>query len=214
MLKFCSVRLFVSALTLTCYGIGAQASCDEKKGFEQANVYIQPALSAGRSLTQSQMRGLDEALNGISFESVSQSLSQNKMSIYSGYLQDIFTDIAILQRTGSLQNTGLSLQSLNWAKQLFEQLCAAEQDNPLLRPEPQLQHRLGAITFSFSKLMNIGDAADVRSYFNLSLVFFLLLGLISLIAFVWKLHAIAKRFLASELALEIGRMLRLDKLRV
>lgn len=174
----------------------AQAQCFERQVFQQAMQQTREALYDGRALSGAQQQGLGDALSRLDVGDLSEQLSAHRLSIYSVFLADTLARLGEVQRSGSVQGTDLTAVDISWAAQILDELCIATQENKVPEHVGQARHFLGLITLTFEDAFVMGDAPDIRSYLNLSLVFALLLGAISLIVFVWKAYVITQRALA------------------
>lgn len=205
--------MFVLASLAFVQATIVQAQCLERAAFAQASAQLQ-GVSAGQALTSAQRARLGSALQRLNAGEIAAQLSAHRMSIYAGFLAETLSDLALVQRTGSLQGSGLDALDVAWAAQIFDELCIAQRENIAAEHVGQAKHFLGLITFTFTDAFELGNAPDIRSYINLSLVFFLLLGLISLIVFIWKAYVITVTLLASRKTCKIEAMLRVDGLEI
>ncbi len=198
--------LFVAAII----GGFAEASCNEKRAFDQVGLQTKQFLSDGAPLSQAQKHALGSALAQLSTNNVKALLTQNDLTIYGPFVTELLGDLSRLQR-GELRNASdLTPQSMRLAAQVFDEVCQSETASAARAEEVTQSRQLGLITFSFESAFRLGNSPDVRSYINLSLVFFLLLGLISMIVFAWKVYAIAYTMLTNRRSCKIPAVLSIS----
>ena len=193
------------------FGNLAHASCEEIRAFEDVKAQTQRFLTNGGLLTQTERLALGEALKRIDPSSLKTLLTQRDLSIYGPFLSKMLADLEWLQRTGRGSTADFRAQDMRLAEQIFDELCEIEEASEEPLPKTGKSRALGLITFSFENAFRMGSAPDVRSYFNLSLVFFVLLGTISLIVFSWKAYVIAFTLLTSRRSCRIAATLKLPE---
>jgi len=179
------------------------------RAFDDASRHSVPALEEDRALTRAERLGLGNAIQQLDMAEITSTLAQNNLSIYTVFLAGVLDKLSDLQSAQSGSQIGLSASDVKFALQIFDQLCFVDGGETPTSDAEKSTHGLGLITFTFSGVFNVASSPDVRAYFNLSLVFFLLLGLISLITLVWKIYAISLRFMARRKTCKIPAVLRL-----
>ncbi|MGB7317117.1 MAG: hypothetical protein WBC85_04035 [Planktotalea sp.] len=194
------VQVFIGLWFVLFAGTMAQASCVEKRVFDQINQIIQRTVFDGLPISLSERHALTVALNRLQPDSVAPLLKQSSLSIYAPFLDDLLKDIDALGRQGNAKTIGIGAMDMRLGAQIFDELCQPEAEIVARFDSSAQSRQLGLITFSFESAFRLGSSPDIRSYFNLSLVFFVLLGLISLVVFSWKAYVIVDTFLANRKA--------------
>lgn len=192
----------------TLFSARAQAGCYEKFAFDQVRMYAKGALTRGGTLSDFQKTGLDHALRQLTLSPLTPRLQAKGMEAHAPFLNDMLAQLAELRRSGESRTTSLSFSKLDKATQIFEELCIVEQEINGSTKAPQTKHILERDQNTLSNSAVTGTKADIRSYTNLSLVFFFLLGLISLIVFCWKSYVIAFPLLMNRKSCKIQATLR------
>ena len=192
----------------------AQAACEEKYAFNEVRAATVGLFKTGIPLSESQSASLSAALQDLDLLKVFPRLTEHRQTIHAPFLNRLIASLTTLQQIGRWDLVTLSKTNLDKAEQIFEELCETV---VALNAEPQeVSQRLmfELIDFSFTSPFCEGDAADIRSYFYLSLVFFFLLGLISLIVFCWKANVLAIPILKNRKTCLIQATLRVTELDV
>ena len=170
------------------------AACEEKRAFDQVRVLIGATLATGVPLGNSSRDGLARAVSQLNILAIFPVLAANNQAMHAPFLKNVLDEVALLGRTGRGDPRVLSAVNIEKTAQILEELCAVTQ--PINQASIGVDKRLilERFDFNFTNPFRGWTGADVRSYFNLSLVFFVLLGLISLIVFVWKAYVLAVPF--------------------
>ncbi len=191
-----------------------QAACEEKYAFDDVRAQTDDMFRTGAPLSVVQRDNLALALKDLDILSIFPKLITHKQAIHAAFLNRLIDDLITLQRLGQRDLVSLSQTNMDKAAQVFEELCQSALD---MNVETQAVSRrlvLEQFDFAFTNPFRGGDGADVRSYFNLSLVFFFLLGLISLIVFCWKAYVLVFPMLKNRKSCEIPASLRTCDLEV
>ena len=209
MFKFRALIFGFVSLALVSTGMKAEASCYDKYAFDQIRLHSEVAIIRGIVLTQSQQAGLDRAMRQLTLSPIEPLLEKHGMAGHIRFLRGFISELTTMQREGVNRSRRLNKVTLDKAGQIFEALCSVE--TPVESPSAvsPIQHIKQRIFSTFSNDAVQGSKADVRSFLNLSYVFFILLGLISSIVIVWKSYAIAFPYLMNRKICKIPASLRL-----
>ena len=193
-------------------GQQAQSGCYEKFAFDQIRLQARSALTKGVTLSDTQRVKLDRSLRQLTLSPLRQRLEESGLQMHEPFLNDLFAELTELQRAGQMRSTSISFATLEKANQIFEELCQADANI-----DSQAKGQESKLIFEgIENILNndavSGNKADIRSYVDLSLVFFILLGLISAIVFCWKSYVLAFPFLMNRKTCKIPATLRVMNL--
>ncbi len=168
----------------------AQAACEEKYAFNEVRAATLGLFKTGIPLSESQSVSLGAALQDLDLLKVFPRLTEHRQTIHAPFLNRLIASLTTLQQIGRRDLVTLSKTNMDKAEQIFDELCETVVASNAESQEVSQRLVFELIDFSFTNPFREGDAADIRSYFDLSLVFFFLLGLISLIIFCWKAYVL------------------------
>lgn len=198
----------------TLTGSLARAACEEKYAFDQIRAETKELFNTGTPLTQSQNQRFVIALGKLNSVDFLPALTTHNQAIHATFLNGMLKSLNILQRSGRRDMIVLSRKNMEKAGQVFEELCESV-TRAVGAPQAGDQRSIfERLKFSFTNPFRGGSARDARSMMNLSLVFFFLLGLISLIVFCWKAYVLAFPFLKNRKSCEIKTTLKVLDLEV
>ena len=192
----------------------AQAACEEKYAFNEVRAATLGLFKTGIPLSESQSASLGAALQDLDLLKVFPRLTEHRQTIHAPFLNRLIASLTTLQQIGRGDLVTLSKTNMDKAEQIFEELCETVVASNAKSQEVSQRLVFELIDFSFTNPFREGDAADIRSYFDLSLVFFFLLGLISLIIFCWKAYVLVIPILKNRKTCLIQATLRAAELYV
>ena len=192
----------------------AQAACEEKYAFNEVRAATLGLFKTGIPLSESQSANLGAALQDLDLLKVFPRLTEHRQTIHAPFLNRLIASLTTLQQIGRGDLVTLSKTNMDKAEQIFEELCETVVASNAKSQEVSQRLVFELIDFSFTNPFREGDAADIRSYFDLSLVFFFLLGLISLIIFCWKAYVLVIPILKNRKTCLIQATLRAAELYV
>ena len=192
----------------------AQAACEEKYAFNEVRAATVGLFKTGIPLSESQSASLSAALQDLDLLKVFPRLTEHRQTIHAPFLNRLIASLTTLQQIGRRDLVTLSKPNMDKAEQIFEELCETMVASNAESQEVSQRLVFELIDFSFTNPLREGDAADIRSYFDLSLVFFFLLGLISLIIFCWKAYVLVIPILKNRKSCLIQATLRAAELDV
>ena len=184
MRKFQAVTFLVFLSVSSVFGSIASALCEEKRAFDQVRVQTKAFFVTGAPLSEAQNRLLGRGLSQLNLLTIFPVLAANNQTMHAPFLNRILDEFAVLQLSGRRNAQVLSARNIEKAAQIFEELCASPQLINQASIGGNKRLILERFEFNFTNPFRGWTGADARSYFNLSLVFFVLLGLISLIVFL------------------------------
>ena len=195
MRKFQAVTFVVFLSVSSVLGSIASALCEEKRAFDQVRAQTKAFFGTGAPLSEAQNRLLGRGLSQLNLLIIFPVLAANNQTMHAPFLNRILDEFAVLQLSGRRNAQVLSARNIEKAAQIFEELCASPQLINQASIGVNKRLILERFEFNFTNPFRGWTGADARSYFNLSLVFFVLLGLISLIVFFWKAYVLVFPFL-------------------
>ncbi len=198
------------ALVLMLSGTMAWAVCEEKRAFDQVRSNTQQLLTTGLPLSAAQNAGLARGLSQLNVLTIFPKLMASNQTIHAPFLKQMIAEYAAMLSTAGFNRSVLSESNIEKAVQIFEELCTGVQDGQYASESASRRLIFERFDFNFSNPFKGGSGADVRSYFNLSLVFFSLLGLVSLIVICWKTYVLAVPFIENRKHCKIPAKLRLE----
>ena len=190
-----SVVFILFLCTSAVFGSAALALCEEKRVFDQLRAQTNAFFTTGTPLNAAQNNGLARGLSQLNLLTIFPILAANNQTMHAPFLNKVLSEFAVLQRSGRRDVQVLNVRNIEKTAQIFEELCANSQVINQATIGVNERLILERFDFNFTNPFRGWTGADVRSFFNLSLVFFVLLGLISLIVFFWKAYVLAFPFL-------------------
>lgn len=206
-----TIRFYIFSALCIWAGLVAQiadAACEEKYAFDDIRVQTGDLFRNGIPLSQSQNDNLGRALDGLDLRRIYPKLTAHRQTIHAPFLNTLINDLNTLRQFGRRNLVTLSAANMDKAEQVFEELCDSVLAMEIETQEVSQRLVFELLDFSFTNPFRGGDATDIRSYFDLSLVFFFLLGLISLIVFCWKAYVLAFPLIRNRKSCKIPATLR------
>ena len=201
-------------LSLVSWASTAQAACEEKYAFNEVRAATLGLFKTGIPLSEGQSASLGAALQDLDLLKVFPRLTEHRQTIHAPFLNRLIASLTTLQQIGRRDLVTLSKTNMDKAEQIFDELCETVVASNAESQEVSQRLVFELIDFSFTNPFREGDAVDIRSYFDLSLVFFFLLGLISLIIFCWKAYVLVIPILKNRKTCLIQATLRAAELYV